>query len=161
MREWTIFDEIKRMQKEMDRLFSDFFVNEDNLIENKPLIEGPKNKSIAPVSSTNNFFRTPVVQTKETDKEIFLDIEVPGANKDDVQLNFVNNGLEIKVEKKQEKKDKNKDKEVYTKQESSFYRYFSLPENVDYDKIQADYKNGVVSVKIPKKQSLKKKIQIK
>jgi HSP20 family protein len=157
MKEWTVFDEIKRIQNEMDKMFFGFFENEDYFSKDQPLLETTSqnlpDKHLLPATT----FRTPLIKTKETNKSYVVDVEIPGANKEDIQLNVVNNGIEIKVEKKQEKKEK----ETHTKQEMSFYRYFSLPENSDINKVDANYKNGVLSIEVPKKTTVQKKITVK
>lgn len=158
MKEWTFFNEIKKIQSEIDKMFSGFFENEDYFTRDYPLLESSSQN----VTSSKNplltsTFRTPIIKTKETDKSYIVDVELPGANKEDVQLNIINNGLEIKVEKQKEKKDN----DTHIKQEFSYYRYFSLPENTDLEKIDANYKNGILSIEIPRKITVQKKINVK
>ncbi len=160
MKEWTIFDEIRRMQRDMDKLYGDFFGNED-LEKEQLLLKGSAKDNPVGLVSKKDFFRTPVIKTNETNEHLFIDVEVPGANKEDVQLNFINNGIEIKVDKKQEEKKGEGKEQTYIKQQNKFYRFFTLPDYVDYENIDADYKNGIVSIKVPKKKKFKKQIPIK
>ena len=81
-----------------------------------------------------------------------------------VEVNVANGGITIKGEKKEETEEKKKDYYVSERRYGSFDRYFDLPEGVDADKIEANFKNGVLKVTLPKTaeaQKPAKKISIK
>jgi HSP20 family protein len=105
--------------------------------------------------------RMPVVDVKEDDKEVIVTAEVPGVKKEDISINFHDNRLEIKAESKEEKKE---EKEGYVYQErrqGSFFRSLELSMGVDADKTKASYKDGILTLKMPKSEKLEKtKIQI-
>ncbi|MHA1385438.1 MAG: Hsp20/alpha crystallin family protein [Candidatus Helarchaeota archaeon] len=88
--------------------------------------------------------------------------EIPGIPKEDINIEITKNVLEIKAENKTVKEEK---KEGYIKRERgqrSFYRRVVLPEEIIADKIEAELKNGILSIDIPKKEpEPKKKIEIK
>jgi len=89
----------------------------------------------------------------ENDKEYNLTIELPGIEKEDIKISYENNYLTISAEKKAniDKSDESKNyvhKEIYY---GSCQRRFYL-ENVDSEKIKASYKNGILEVKLPKKE---------
>jgi HSP20 family protein len=99
----------------------------------------------------------PAVNIKETEDAYYLDFAAPGYKKDDFIIELNNDVLTVSSEKKIEKEDK---EDNFTKKEfsyESFTRSFNLPELVEGDNIKATYKNGVLEVKIPKKEEAKLK----
>jgi HSP20 family protein len=107
---------------------------------------------------------TPVVNTREADDAYYIEVELPGVKKEDINIDVDDNTLTISGERKI--KDEHKDDNFY-KVESvygKFERSFSLPEDADTDKIEASSKNGVLEIKIPKVVKVEqapKKIEIK
>ena len=96
------------------------------------------------------------VDIKEKDKEYLLEAEIPGVNKEEICLKIKDDILTISVERKEEI---NEEKENYIRQErryGSFKRSFYV-EDVDQEKIKAKFKNGVLQVKLPKKESAPQK----
>jgi HSP20 family protein len=100
----------------------------------------------------------PAVNVKETDDEYILEVAAPGMSKKDFKVNFQNNVLTISSEKQEEKKE---DEDNYTRREfsyQSFQRSFTVPQNdVDSDKISATYADGILNVKLPKREEVKPK----
>jgi len=103
----------------------------------------------------------PMVDTYEKDDAIVVNAELPGVNKEDISVDVKNNILTISGERKHEE-DVNEDK--YFRKErfyGKFQRSFTLPDNVDSEKVDAAYKDGVLEVTIPKtEQGTTKKIEI-
>ncbi len=96
----------------------------------------------------------PSVNIKEADADYKIEMAVPGLNKEDFKIKLDNNVLSISSEKKEEKEEKDKDGK-YTRREynyQSFCRSFTLPENTNAEGIQADYKDGILKVVVPKKE---------
>lgn len=107
-------------------------------------------------------FRTPVLGVTENDSSWLAKLELPGVDKDDIQLNISERGVEVKVEKQLEKEEKSEDAYSKYSRYAGFYRCFPLPEGVDSDKVDAEYKNGVLEINIPKPVKPEaKKIRIK
>jgi HSP20 family protein len=107
---------------------------------------------------------SPAVDVTESDKAYEITAELPGLDEKNIEVNVANGGLTIRGEKKEEKEEKQKDYYVSERRYGSFERYFSLPEGVDADKIQASFKNGVLKVTLPKTaeaQKPAKKIEVK
>jgi HSP20 family protein len=104
----------------------------------------------------------PVVDTYEKDDAIVIKAELPGVSKENISVDVNNHVLSIRGERKNEK-DVNEDN--YFRRErfyGKFQRAFTLPDNVDPEKIDANYKDGILEVKVPKtEQSKGKKIEIK
>ncbi len=109
-----------------------------------------------PVSHSCDFNR-PAANIIDNEKDFTIELAVPGMAKDDFSLNLEDDILTISVERKEEevKEDRN-----FTRREfryDEFSRSFSLPDIVDQEKIKADYKNGVLSVMLPKSAEAKVK----
>jgi HSP20 family protein len=136
-----------------------------------------KNQSALP-SILNEFFNNdflerveksvgtfvPKANIKELDKEYVIELAVPGYSKKDFELNVEEDVLKISAHK--EVKDEKKEDDKYIHSEyyvEDFERAFTLSKNIDIDKIEASYKDGILSVKVPKKEEavLKKMIKIK
>jgi len=104
---------------------------------------------------TNDFFLenkwVPAINVKETKDHFELEIAAPGFDKKDFDVSIENGMLKIQAEKKKEIEKKEDD---YTRREfnyNSFYRSFTLPENVNEDeKIDATYKRGILKLVLNK-----------
>ncbi|HJN06519.1 MAG TPA: Hsp20/alpha crystallin family protein [Bacteroidales bacterium] len=94
----------------------------------------------------------PSVNTIENDKDFILEIAAPGLKKDEFKINLENQTLTVSREVKEEKKEK---KENYTRREfvyGNFSRSFTLPKSIMFDKIAADYNDGILKLTLPKKE---------
>jgi HSP20 family protein len=127
-------DPFLTLHREMNRLFDDVFRGFD----------------VAPLGSDRLFDRGigwPSIEVSETEKDLKVTAELPGLDEKDVQVELANGVLSIKGEKKTETEDKDR------RFSERFYGRFerSIPvEDVDEDKISASFKNGVLTVTMPK-----------
>lgn len=104
----------------------------------------------------------PRADISETDDGFCITAEVPGIKREDVKIEVVDHVLNIRGENKQEKEEKGKKFHRVERYYGSFSRSFSLPENVNEDKIEAVFKDGVLALTIPKTEIKKPKpIEIK
>jgi len=97
----------------------------------------------------------PKVNIKEGEDGYLLELAVPGMDKKDFKINLDQDVLTISSDKKEEASE---DRKQYTRQEFSYHsfeRRFNLPEDVDSEKIAANYVNGVLSIEIPKRDEAK------
>ena len=104
------------------------------------------------------------VDVVETGNAYELAADLPGIDEKNIEVKLAQGGLTIKGEKQEEKEEKKKDYYLHERQIGSFERHFALPEGVDTDKIEASFKNGVLTVRLPKKpEAIKpeKKIEVK
>ncbi|WP_228851507.1 Hsp20/alpha crystallin family protein [Aegicerativicinus sediminis] len=109
------------------------------------------------LSNFNTGMTLPAVNIKEDAEQFTLEIAVPGMKKSDFNVDVDNKILSISSETQSEKSEK---EENYTRREfgySSFKRTFTLPDSVNSDKIKAIYKEGILSVILPKKEEAKEK----
>ena len=97
-------------------------------------------------------------------EEYSIKVELPGIDVSDISIEFTGNTLKVKGEKRQEKEEKEKDFYRIERSYGSFQRILDIPEDADTDKITSNYKDGVLSVSIPRKtlpQKDTKKIEVK
>lgn len=141
-----LFEEIRRRQRKM---FEDFYWPRFSW----PRLgwgESPQEKELMK-------FEVPAEDIRETDKEVVVAFDLPGIDKKDIKLKVAENEIEVKAEKKEEIKEERKG---FFRQERSyqgFYRKSSLPAKVKPDQVEAEYKDGVLTVKMPKKEIEHKK----
>lgn len=103
----------------------------------------------------------PAVNIVENGEFFKLSLAAPGLNKDDFNIKLEGNMLTISCEKEEKKEEK---MEKMTRNEynfTSFMRTFTLPEDVEMDKIEATYINGVLNLVLPKKEEAKRPLQMK
>jgi len=98
---------------------------------------------------------TPAVDILETDNELVVKADLPDVDMKDIQVEIENGTLTLKGERKFEKEEKETGYHRIERSYGSFARYFSLPDTVESDKVKADYKNGVLTVTLPKKEVAK------
>lgn len=141
-----------QLHQEIDRLFTDAF----------------KNFALPSLDLGHTFGSSallkPNVDISESEKAYTIKVEVPGVNEKDIKLEVSDRTLMISGEKKLE--NEKKDKNFYRVESSygSFQRVLSLPEDVNADNIEAEFKNGVLNLTLPRKALPKsdiKRIEIK
>lgn len=128
-----------------DRLFEDFFRDLDMPPEGVPAFNAR-------------------LDVAETDKEVTVTADLPGMEEKDIELSLNDNVLSLKGEKKAESEEEGKN--YYRKERTygAFYREVELPAEIDAAKVAATFKNGVLTVTLPKSEKSKeasKKIPIK
>jgi HSP20 family protein len=99
----------------------------------------------------------PLTDITEDDKEFLVMVELPEMKKEDVKVTVENGMLRISGERKAEKEEKNKKYHRIERSYGSFLRAFTLPNTADGAKINADYKDGVLKVHLPKTAEAKPK----
>jgi HSP20 family protein len=141
---WRGRSEVDRFRGEIDRLFDDFFV------------QSPLSRSF------ERGAWMPAVDISETGKEIVVHAEIPGLDAKDIDISLNGRVLTMKGERKQEQEEKEKNYHRIERRYGSFSRSFELPADVDGNKIKAVYKDGVLTVNLPKaKEQSVKKIEVK
>jgi len=132
---WTPWQELENMNRQLSHLLDD--------------------------SPLNTFGETeqwaPRVDIRETDDALLLQAELPGIDKKDIRLEVKDGVLTLSGERRYEKDVKEENVHRVERAYGSFSRSFSLPTNVDADKVDANMKNGVLEVRLPKRESAKPK----
>jgi HSP20 family molecular chaperone IbpA len=110
-----------------------------------------------------DLLRAPSADVMEDQNEIRLMLELPGMRADDVEVSMENNILTISGEKKEERQEENQERRWHLSERryGRFSRSFVLPRDVEQDRIQANFENGVLSVTIPKSEKARpRRIQV-
>ncbi|MGO9171343.1 MAG: Hsp20/alpha crystallin family protein [Rhodomicrobium sp.] len=111
-----------------------------------------------------SFALTPSVDVVEKDDAFELTADLPGVDEKNIEVKLSGGILTIKGEREEHKEEKKKDFYVSERQFGSFERSFQVPESVESDKIDAHFKNGVLTISLPKKpgsQKAEKKISVR
>ena len=104
----------------------------------------------------------PRVDVAETEREFTINAEIPDVKKADVKVTVDNGVLSIRGERHQEKEEKDKKFHRIERAYGTFTRSFRLPDNVDETGIDAEFKNGMLKLSIPKLEEAKPKaIEVK
>ena len=98
---------------------------------------------------------TPGVDIVENENELVLKADVPGIELKDIDIRMENGTLTIKGERKFEKEEKAASYHRVERSYGTFARTFALPDSVDAEKVGAAYKDGVLTVTLPKKEVAK------
>lgn len=153
---WQPFDALRR---EVEQLFDDFGRNFWRL---------PTRRSVFDIEPSRrreaSWEVAPAVDVAESEKAYEIAAELPGMDEKNIEVKVANGNLTIKGEKQEEKEEKKKDYYLHERHFGSFERSFEMPEGVDADKIEANFKKGVLTVTLPKKaeaQKPAKKIEVK
>lgn len=101
--------------------------------------------------------RAPAVDMEEADNEIIVKAEMPGLDPKDFQISLTENTLTIKGERKEEKEEKKKNYHMVERRYGSFYRSIPLPCSVESDKVEANYKKGILEITLPKAEPVRAK----
>lgn len=143
---WRPFTDIGRWEREMERVFDDFLGRRV-----RPLWDD-KGWSVKDLG-----IPAPAIDLYEEKDEIVAKAELPGIEKDAIQVNVTDHLLTIKGEKKKE--EETKEKNFYRSERSygSFIRSVELPADVHGEKARASFKNGVLEIRLPKTEEAKKK----
>jgi len=99
----------------------------------------------------------PSVDIFEEGDDVVVKAELPGMKKEDLDVKLTDNAITISGEKKKEEKIEKKDYYRFERSYGSFTRSFSLPTEVQSDKAKAQFKDGVLEIRIPKTEEAKKK----
>jgi HSP20 family protein len=98
---------------------------------------------------------SPAVDIFETENELVLKADMPDVDPKNVAIQMENHTLTLKGERKFESENNGKGYHRIERSYGKFVRAFSLPDTVEGDKVKADYKNGVLTVTLPKKEVAK------
>ena len=99
----------------------------------------------------------PAIDVSESDAQYTITVELPGGTKDDVQVELHDGVLSIRGEKKNEREQKQEQRRYIERTYGSFSRSFRLPGNADAERLQASFKDGVLTIAVPKTDEAKPK----
>ncbi len=133
----NFWGDIEKMHEEMDNLFN-------RLYRGRLPYQG--------VKDYQDDFRVPMAEARWSEDSLLMQLELPGVDKNDVKLNIGDGKLEVKVDKKDETEKEDGDSREFRCIRQQFYRQIPLPEDLDLENVHADLKNGLLSIKFPKKE---------
>lgn len=108
-----------------------------------------------PLMSTDSRFLSPAIDVEETKDEYLVTADLPGINKEDIDIECIGNQLTITAERKYESTEKERRQGHQERFHGTYQRSFALPTSVDAEKISASYNNGVLTVHVPKVEQVK------
>ncbi len=136
---WTPFAELERLRREFDKLFEEFI----------------------PARAEKEEILAPPVDVYETDSEVVVKAELPGVKKEDIDVTIKENAVHIKAEKKEEKEEKTENVYRVERFYGTVERIVPLPTEVKSEEAKAEYKDGVLEIRIPKVKVTKEaKVQV-
>jgi len=128
--------EMMTLREAMDRLFDDAFT--------RPL-------------SQSRVSAMPALDLYQTDDEVVVKASLPGLKADDVQITIAANVLTLRGEFKQENEQKDATYHILERRTGAFERSLMLPTDVQVDKAKADFEDGILTVTLPKAETVKSK----
>ena len=144
----NVWDPLSSFRREFDRLFDDFTA-----------VSGQRPGSILSAEpfgrSEFGLGQLPAVDIVEHDKDYQVTAELPGMGEKDIDVKFADGVLTIKGEKKEESEEQQKDYYRSERRFGAFQRSFRVPDGIDGDKIEANVKDGVLTVTLPRSEASK------
>jgi len=129
-------NELRRLQREIDSVFQNMYPSD-------------KDRE-APVTGW-----TPRVDLSETEDAYHIHLDLPGVQKEDVDINLQDGTLTIRGERKEEQRAEGSNSVRVERSFGQFFRSFALPQTIQQEGIQASFDNGVLSVEVPKAEETK------
>lgn len=142
------------LRREIDRLFEDFAWGSWRapfrraLFDVEPFLRGEL-----------KWGKVPAVDVADTATNYEITAELPGLDEKDIEVKFSNGTLTIRGQKKEEKEEKKKDYYLSERHYGSFQRSFTVPDGADPEKIEAEFRNGVLTVTLPKTAEAQKRVK--
>lgn len=131
------FRDLRSLQDEVNRLFS---TNLSRTFDDEGMARGAWN---------------PSVDIYENKDQIVLEAELPGMKREDFDLSIENSVITLRGERRFEKKEESDNYHRVERSYGSFTRSFTLPQTVQTEQVVAEYRNGVLRVTMPKRESVK------
>lgn len=142
---WDPFRELEDVTQRLNRIFGHSLVS-----------KGQGSEAMKPAEWA------PAVDVSETDEAFVIKAEIPEVKKEDVKVTMQDGALTIQGERRQEKEEKGKRYHRIERSYGSFMRSFDLPNNVDEAKAKAEFKDGLLTLTLPKTEKAKPKaIEVK
>jgi HSP20 family protein len=130
--------EMRRLQREIDTIFDNFF---------------PTRYEAENSGETTAW--TPRVDLAETEDAYFIQADVPGLKKDDIEINYQDGTLTVRGERTFDETSENRKFVRVERSYGRFYRAFTLPKSVNESDIQATFEDGVLTIEVPKAEETK------
>lgn len=155
---------LESLRRQVDRLFDDFNLNPLPFRLGSSLLDSDPFLRRGLLGSNLIGSNLPVADIVDKAQSIDINIELPGLDEKDIEIKLTNGNLAIRGEKKEEREENEQDYYLCERRYGAFARYFSLPEGVDAEHVEARMNKGVLTISLPKKPeaiSAEKRIEIK
>jgi HSP20 family protein len=119
------------------------------------LLDSFLGENLYPSEDVSNRTWMPAVNIRETDGAFYVEAELPGMTKEDIEITLENNILKLSGERRFEKDTKEESYHRVERSYGSFLRTFSLPSQVSAEGVKASFKEGVLTIEIPKAEEAK------
>ncbi|MFQ5427553.1 MAG: Hsp20/alpha crystallin family protein [Thermodesulfobacteriota bacterium] len=143
---WNPFKEIDRMSKDMDRLWDQVFPTSRRFLKELPV------KALIERDTT-----PPAIDILERPEAVLIRAEMPGVDKDDIDISLQDNSLIISGKIEEDKEEKKEDFYYSERSYRSYSRCVDLPCKVNSEKIKAKLRNGILTVTLPRAEEVKAK----
>jgi len=130
---------VNDLQREIDRVFGQFFPS----------------RSQDQNDTTSRPQWAPRMDLLETEESYRILLDVPGTSKDDLTINYQDNQLTVRGERSRSRSDESEEYVRVERPFGPFFRSFSLPQTINADEIQATFDRGVLTISVPKTESVK------
>ncbi|MGL5807019.1 MAG: Hsp20/alpha crystallin family protein [Xenococcaceae cyanobacterium] len=140
---WEPFREMENMQRQMNRLFDRMITYNDSPLEGRAIDE---------------MAFIPAAEIQETPEQVKLRVEIPGVEPGDLDVKVTAEAVSIRGERKSEIKHEEKGINRSEFRYGSFQRIIPLPARIQNDRVQADFKNGVLCLTLPKAEEEKNRV---
>ena len=148
---WNPMRDLMSMEREFNKIF--------NSLERKFGFDGDNGNGN---EEFENAVWMPMTDILEDENQYYLNLDLPGIKKEDVKINYTNGQLSISGERKQETIEKNTKYHRAERSYGKYYRSFTLPQKINENDINAEFKDGQLKISIPKSEEAKpKQIEIK
>lgn len=142
---WSTSRELLSMEREFNKLFNSFGSGESDSSD-----------------EYENAVWMPLTDIKEDRENFYVLLDLPGISKDDVKVGYNDGQLTVSGERKQEKESKDSKYHGVERVFGRYYRTFALPQKVKEDRIEAEFKDGQLTITVPKAEEAKpKELEIK
>ena len=135
---WQSLSDWRQWERQIERVFDDLF-----------------ERRMSPFRGAARSGRAdvPAIDVYEQDKELVAKVELPGLEKDDIDVTLTDQTLTIKAEKKKEEEIKDENYHRVERVHGLLRRSIDLPAGVDVEQVKASFKNGVLEIRMPRSQS--------
>jgi HSP20 family protein len=146
---WNPARELLNVEREFNKLFNTF--NQRFGFDDSKMNE-----------ELENAVWSPLTDISENKDQYILKMDLPGVSKENLKLSFHDGELIISGERKQEKEDKDSKYHRIERTYGKYFRSFTLPQTIQADKINAEFKDGQLTITVPKSEEAKpKELEIK
>jgi len=145
MAKWEPFEEIKRLEDEIENIFNQFWRS-----TRIPKLSLPRVKSGKEIASLESTVWSPAADVIEKESEVIVKCDLPGVDKKDVKIKINPESITITGESRKEKKQEEENYYIEERVYGAFSKMIVLPSEIDPEKVQAKFEHGVLEIKAPK-----------